>query len=315
MLTGIDRLNYEKEAVAPYVGGIGWRTVFNAIWPIAGWIATIAAYQTGRIPLWGAFILSMVLLQALYMPVHESVHKTVSGGRSSLAWADKLIGSVAGWLMLVSFRDHTITHLIHHTHANDEYDPDVLNSKGRPIDLVIRSIIGLVLYPLGPIIAAVPAVGRMVPKAIAGRLQLSAKLRGPEAVTAARRAATSHLAVLIIGTVIGFADLVWLVWYVPVWMGRIWLSFVFGWLPHHPHGEVGRYRDTRVFTFPASTLLIRGHDHHLLHHMFPRVPHYSLKRLWADMGPHLIEQGARIEGRAARQHGLTPGTAATPATQ
>ena len=64
--------------------------------------------------------------------------------------------------------------------------------------------------------------------------------------------------------------------------------------------ETDRYRDTRVFTFFGSTFLIRGHDHHLLHHLFPVVPHYRLRALWRDIGEHLSEQGARIEGRAAR---------------
>ena len=79
------------------------------------------------------------------------------------------------------------------------------------------------------------------------------------------------------------------------------LRSVFAWLPHHPHDETGRYRDTRIFTFPGSNLLIRGHDYHLLHHMFPRVPHYRLRKLWKEIGPHLAEQGARIEGSAARE--------------
>ncbi len=300
-LTGIDRLNYEKETVSPYVGDIGWRSVFNAAWVLVGFSGTVGLYLAERLPLWAAALLSLLFLQAAYMPVHEAVHKTLSGGRPNLAWLDRVVGSVCGWLMLVSFRDHVITHLIHHTHANDERDPDVLNSKGSPRDIVIRSMIGMVVYPLGPIIALIPALGRLIPAAIRERLVLSAQLRGPDAVTHARRVAISHLAVLVMGTALGYGAVVWLLWYVPVWVGRIWLSGVFAWLPHHPHDELGRYRDTRVFTFPGSTFLIRGHDYHLLHHMFPRVPHYRLKPLWTAMGQHLVDQGARIEGRAARE--------------
>jgi len=293
-LDGIGRLKYEKDAVAPYVGAIGWRSIFNLAWVIVGWVGAIALYLTDRLPLWAGLLLATLFLQAAYMPVHEAVHKTLSGGRPSLAWLDRLVGSVAAWIMLVSFRDHVITHLIHHTHANDERDPDVLNSKGSPKDIVARSMIGLIVYPLGPIIAAVPALGRLLPTPVAARLQLSAQLRGPEAVTAARRVATTHLAVLVVGTVLGYGAVVWLLWYVPVWVGRIWLSGVFAWLPHHPHSETGRYSDTRVYTFPGSTFLIRGHDYHLLHHMFPRVPHYRLHALWRDIGQHLVDQGARI---------------------
>ena len=71
------------------------------------------------------------------------------------------------------------------------------------------------------------------------------------------------------------------------------------WLPHHPHGEHGRYRDTRITLFPGSTLLIWGQDHHLLHHPFPRVPHYRLPSLFREIRPILEEHGARIEGPLA----------------
>ena len=109
------------------------------------------------------------------------------------------------------------------------------------------------------------------------------------------------MTVLIAGTAAGFGTAVWLLWYIPAWIGRFWLSLVFGWLPHHPHQETGRYRDTRICTFIGSTFLIRGHDYHLLHHLFPRVPHYKLRLLWKSLGKHLDAQGARIEGRAAAQ--------------
>ena len=304
-LEGLERLTYEKETVAPYVGHIGWRSVFNFIWVVLGWTGTVALYLNGNLRLLAAMPLAIFFLQAAYMPVHEAVHKTLSGGRSSISWLDQAVGSIAGWMMLVSFRDHTITHLIHHTHANGEKDPDVLNSKGTPKDIVVRSLVGMVLYPLGPTISAVPPLGRLIPTPITARLQQSAQLRGPEAVAASRRVAQSHLLVLVLGTLLGYGTVVWLFWYVPVWLGRIWLSLVFGWLPHHPHGETGRYRDTRVFTFPGSTFLIRGHDYHLLHHMFPRVPHYRLRALWNDMGQHLVDQGARIEGQAAKRFNVS----------
>lgn len=300
-LTGLDRLNYEKEAAAPFVGAIGWRSGFNALWSVGGWAATVAFYLTGALPLWVAMLLAAFFIQACYMPVHESVHKTLSGGRSELAWLDRTVGTMCGWVMLLSYEDHRITHLIHHTHANDELDPDVLNSKGSPRDLVVRAIIGFVMYPLGPIIAAIPMLARFVPPAIRQRLGLSAQLRGPQAVAAARRTASTHLAFLAVGTVLGLGAVVWLLWYVPIWVGRVWLSGVFGWLPHHPHGETGRYRDTRILTFPGSNLLIRGHDYHLIHHMFPRVPHYKLAALFDEIGPHLAQQGARIEGSAAKK--------------
>ncbi|HIF67099.1 MAG TPA: hypothetical protein EYQ34_10965 [Acidimicrobiia bacterium] len=307
--TGTDRLLYERSAIEPYVGSIGWRSLFNITWCVLGWGLIVVLRAAELIPLWAAIPLAVLFLQACYMPMHESVHKTLSAGRPALRWVDRSVGALAGWLLCESFIAHRITHLKHHTHTNDETDPDLLNSKGSPRDLIFRAIIGMILYPLGPLFAAVPLLRRLLPRGLASRLAQMAELRGPEAGTAAKPVVLSHLAVLIVGSAMGYAETVWLLWYLPAWIGRFWLALVFGWLPHHPHSETGRYRDTRIFTFIGSTFLIRGHDHHLLHHLFPVVPHYRLRALWLDMNDHLAEQGARIEGRAATTLTTTPTSA------
>lgn len=305
-LAGVERLNYERRMVAPYTSGFGWRTLANVVWPLLGWLAVVLLVRAGSVPLVVGVVLAALLLQALYMPVHEAVHRTVSAGRSRLTWLDRVVGSVAAWMLLTSFVEHRHSHLLHHTHTNDEGDPDVLNAEGTPADIVIRIVLGAVLYPVVPFLSLVPGGLRLLPSPIRGRLGAAAAFRPTEIQRAQRIVTWSHLAVLAVGTLTGFAVEVWLLFYLPVWLGRFWLSLVFGWLPHHPHDEVGRYRDTRVFTFPGSTFLIRGHDYHLLHHLFPRVPHYKLRALWGDIGPHLAAQGARIEGRAARRLGIEP---------
>ena len=50
--------------------------------------------------------------------------------------------------------------------------------------------------------------------------------------------------------------------------------------------------------FPGSRLIIRGHDYHALHHLFPRVVHYKLPKLWQEIGPQMTAKGVRTEGRA-----------------
>ena len=305
-LTGVQRLEYERSIVTPHATRFGWRSIFNALWPLAAWSTVVYLTSTGRLPLIAGVLLSALSLQALYMPVHEAVHRTISAGRPRLVWIDRLIGSVCAFMLSTSFVDHRHGHILHHTHANDDGDPDVLNSKGGPKVIAGRIVVGAILYPALPILRVVPGGLRLLPAGLRQRLAAMATFRSPEAQRGATLVAWSHIVLLVAASLLGYAVEAWLLFYVPVWLGRFWLSVVFGWLPHHPHVEVGRYRDTRVFTFFASTFLIRGHDYHLLHHLFPRVPHYRLRTVWREIGPHLAAQGARIEGKAARELGIAP---------
>lgn len=305
-LRGVERLRYERTIVTPYSTPFGWRSLFNAIWPLAGWAATVYLTSAGPLPLLAGMALATVFIQALYMPVHEAVHRTISAGRANLAWVDRVTGSICAFMLATSFVEHRHVHLLHHTHANAEGDPDVLNSEGGPRAIAGRILIGAVLYPLMPILSMIPGGHRVLPAKLQDRLAAMAAFRSDEARQGSTLVARSHVLLLVAATVFGFGVEAWLLFYVPMWIGRFWLSVVFGWLPHHPYTEVGRYRDTRILTFFASTFLIRGHDYHLLHHLFPRVPHYKLRSVWREMAPHLASQGARIEGTAARELGIPP---------
>lgn len=305
-LSGVERLTYERSTVEPFTSSFGWRTVFNAVWPLVGWVATVALVVTDRLPLAVGVVIAAIMLQAFYMPVHESVHRTISAGRNQWAWIDRVIGSFCAWMLHTSFVEHRHVHLLHHTHTNDQGDPDVLSAKGSPRDIGVRVALGAILYPIVPILAVIPGGTRALPAGLRARLAAAGAYRSPAARRGAIVVAWSHILLLIVAAFAGYGIEFLLLFYVASWLGRFWLSLVFGWLPHHPHEEVGRYRDTRVFTFRGSNCLIRGHDYHLLHHLFPRVPHYKLRSLWRQIGPHLAAQGARIEGRAAHELGIDP---------
>jgi beta-carotene hydroxylase len=87
-------------------------------------------------------------------------------------------------------------------------------------------------------------------------------------------------------------------WWLPAKIQLCWLIFIFAWYPHHPANETSRYRHTRVAVFRGSGLIIRGHDYHAMHHLFPRVAHYRLKALWGELATEMVERGVRTEGRA-----------------
>jgi beta-carotene hydroxylase len=146
-----------------------------------------------------------------------------------------------------------------------------------------------------PVLAFVPASRQLLPASV--RRSFNADMDRKSGLAQLRFWLVIH-AVLLVAVLTGFGWPAFLLWYLPARLQALWLLFVFAWFPHHPADAVGRYVDTRVAVFPGSRLLVRGHDHHAVHHLFPRVPHYRLPALWADVADDMVAKGVRSEGGA-----------------
>lgn len=287
----------ERKIAAKYRGDFAWRLVFECLWGVGGWVAMIVLALEGIVPYWVACLVNGWLAYALYMPLHEATHGNVSGRHGKLRWVDDWVGWLSSIPLAFSYRGHQSSHMKHHAHTNDPgRDPDYFIC-GRLSELPRRYLIFALMQLLLPIVEYVPGSRRLLPALLRSALELGNESSYERPIF--RRSQTLALLALI---GLGLAGFFWealLLWYLPARIGLFVIFFVFAWLPHHPHDERGRYRDTRITLFPGSTLLIRGQDHHLLHHMFPRVPHYRLPRLFGEIRPILEEQGARIEGPLA----------------
>lgn len=288
----------ERAIVAPHRGMVEWRMVAEWAVTFFGWIAVFVLAATGTISYWIAVPALSLLSSMIYMPLHEATHMNISGDNPQLNWIDELIGRLSGLIFAFGFREHRISHMRHHAFTNEPgKDPDMIvaGSKTRiPGTFLLSSVMAL----LTPLFVLIPPLRSRIPSFVINRLGAGAA-RGEEATNLSNRRNLIEVALLIVFSVAGFASEAWLLWYLPTRLGLAWVAFIFGWYPHHPHQEVGRYRDTRTATFFGSTVLIRGHDHHLLHHLYPRVTHYRLPALWSDIGPLLIDRDARVEGRAS----------------
>ena len=184
----------------------------------------------------------------------------------------------------------------HHAHTNDPLkDPD-FHTAG-PMHTVLKSWYGQVmLATFLPVFAFVPAARKLLPNAMLVMMR---------AETGSKKTGLIQLrfwlltnAFLIIAILTGYGWQALMLWYLPSRIQALWLLTIFAWFPHHPATKVGRYGDTRVAVFPGSRWLIRGHDHHAVHHLFPRVPHYRLRKLWADIADDMVAKGVRSEGKA-----------------
>ena len=77
------------------------------------------------------------------------------------------------------------------------------------------------------------------------------------------------------------------------------LLYLFAYIVHRPHQDVGRYVDTSTILVPGPwqrlvTWLWGFQNYHSIHHLFPRVPFYQYAKLYADIEPIMVARGAPI---------------------
>ena len=285
----------ERALAAPYWGGFQPRILITFLVSSAIWIAVVVLGTIGIIPLWLGLIINTVVASTFYMPMHEAVHGNIAGKRASLRWIDEAVGMACSIPLGFSFSAHRTAHTRHHAYTNNpRRDPD--HYTDGPLRALPGKWLALtVTTTLLPLFALVHPARRLLPSGV----------RRSMSVGSFKRSGLAQLffwgittAILVVAFLLGHGWAALLLWYVPARLQMLWLLFIFAWLPHHPANQVGRYVDTRVAVFPGSGLLARGHDHHAVHHLFPRVPHLRLRRLWADCADEMVAKGVRSEGGA-----------------
>lgn len=292
----------ERRIAAPFRGMFATRIVVEFVLFGAAWTGVLVAGIVGAIPLWLGFVINTVLATTFYMPLHDATHGNIWGSNSRMRWGEDLIGVLSSVPLGFDYFSHRVDHMRHHAYTNDPLrDPDYA-TKGRMRELPIvwwGTVLGATLVPL---LVFVPASRRLLPRKTMATMQAGGSEPPDRATIAAGKSTLRYwvisTAALVAAFALGFGPAALWLWWVPGKLAVFWLILVFAWYPHHPADQAGRYVDTRVAVFRGSTLLIRGHDHHALHHLFPRVPHYLLPALWQEIGPTLTPRGVRTEGRA-----------------
>ncbi|HBU01159.1 MAG TPA: hypothetical protein DEB20_01080 [Acidimicrobiaceae bacterium] len=289
-------LREERTQAAPYWGKVEPRIILTFLVFSAAWIGVIVLGVNGTIPLWLGLILNTVIASTFYMPMHEAAHGNIWGRTTSGKWIEDLIGMLCAIPLGFSYKAHRPSHMRHHAHTNDPLkDPD-FHTAG-PMHTVLKSWYGQVmLATFLPVFAFVPAARKLLPTAMLVMMRAETGSKKTGLIQLRFWLLTNAFLVFAILTGYGWQAL--MLWYLPSRIQALWLLTIFAWFPHHPATKVGRYGDTRVAVFPGSRWLIRGHDHHAVHHLFPRVPHYRLRKLWADIADDMVAKGVRSEGKA-----------------
>lgn len=291
-----ENIRAENAVAAKYWGGVQYRIVATFVFFVACWVGVIILGVNDVLPLWQCLILNSIFASTFYMPMHEAAHKNIWGKQLRGRWVEEAIGTLSSIPTGINFSSHRASHMRHHAFTNDPLrDPDHFTD-GRLRELPVKFYGMTMLYAFLPFFALIPPLRILLPaplKAVLGERNGS-KSEGKAQI----RFWLLTTIVLVVAFVTGHGVEALLMWWLPARLQLCWLMFIFAWYPHHPANETTRYRHTRVAVFRGSGLLIRGHDYHAMHHLFPRVPHYKLKALWKELAVDMVPRGVRAEGRA-----------------
>jgi beta-carotene hydroxylase len=291
-----EQIRAENLIAAKYWGGIEYRIVGTFVFFAICWVGVIVLGLNSTLPLWVCLILNSVFASMFYMPLHEAVHKNIWGKSTSGRFVEEAIGVLSSIPTGINFKAHRAGHMRHHAYTNDpKRDPDHFTD-GRLRELPVKFYGATMLYSFLPFFALIRPLRVLLPKQIQTLI---------EEQVGNRDEGKSQIRFWLLSTVVlavcfatGNGLLALMAWWLPAKIQLCWLIFIFAWYPHHPANETSRYRHTRVAVFRGSGLIIRGHDHHAMHHLFPRVAHYRLKALWGELATEMVERGVRTEGRA-----------------
>lgn len=272
-----------RDIAKNYMGEFAWPTLLLGLSVCAAYISVPLLVAGGHLPLPVGALLMVVLTYASYTVLHDAVHGSINGKNQSLRWVNEALGYMAACIMMIPLTAHRHEHLTHHRNTNDpDGDPDFV-------------VADMARSPFHAVRAAVRVVFAQYQFYFANRWHTAAKgqnLRFCLEIGAALGLRLLFLAkgYWAIGLVLFIAGGVG---------GVMLLMFLFAYIVHRPHSAVGPYVDTSTIIVPGIwstpvTWLWGYQNYHSIHHLFPRVPFYRYKKLFAEIQDIMVARGAPI---------------------
>jgi len=287
--TALEDKKAETAIARKYMGKFAVGTLLWAGFVFTAFGTSVYMVLQGSLPLWAGMGINLVLAVMAYGTHHEANHGNIAGYHRRWRFLEPILGNLSLALLGMWGTAYFRWHLAHHGHCNDpRRDPDHVMA-GSFGALCAKWAAGELLSLLAPI-TLMPgikqATNRSLPPAIKELEASFDKLRISQTVA---------LGLLGVAAATGHFTEAFVLWYVPGKLALLALQITLVWLPHHPHQSTSRYLNTRVLQFPGSFIFQQGHDHHLIHHMFPRVPFYHLGTLFRELQPLLDKHGVVVE--------------------
>ncbi len=254
-------------------GGIDWTSLLNggaAFLAFAGiffWGATAEA-------LWVKLCLGLLLQTWLgfvcFNITHELAHGIVFKGPRQYRMLNHIIGSLIGMVTLTPYHGFRITHLAHHHNVNDpKEDPNYWVLRGHILHVVFKLVFGMVYDHAAMVKYGLEKRRKDILLFFAG----------------------FWLSVIALATVLaGFVGWlnVFLLWLVPAYLSFSLVFMAVAVIPHRQSPDAPQEQIMHILILPGftqaiSTFLHAGHNYHLLHHAYPRVPSHHYARMAREL--------------------------------
>lgn len=271
------------------MAAVAWPTVILSLVVGLSYLAIVVMALTGFLSLWLAVPAIAVLTYLSYTVAHESVHGSISGNNRSLRWMNKALGYMAAWILMIPLTAHRHEHMAHHRNTNDrERDPD---------------------YPVVRMQGSLPAAALAAVQIAIGQFSHYFRYHWKTAPTKQNLVLCLEVAAAMLPRLAVFASGYWvegLALFVLAWLiGVTVLLYLFAYIVHRPHEQVGRYVDTSTILLPGPlgrllTWLWMFQNYHSIHHLFPRVPFYHYARLYEEIEDIMAAKGTPVYRVTAR---------------
>lgn len=234
----------------------------------------------------GLWALTGFFVNGLIQLAHETWHHNLFAGRR----ANQMMGHVLGFLVGISHEAMRHDHLLHHKWNRTPRDPDAYNA-GTPSVLTWLRFYSVAF---GGIPLAIPFFNFLYPLTFMDAPSRARHFRHLLAYSLV------HVAVWSLIVAQGALDSALHLWIIPLLCASPWngLKSI---ADHHANlWEGDRYHTA---TTVRSNVFVRyfwsGLNHHLDHHLYPRVPGPNLPQLHALLSPYLAAQQSPVFERYA----------------
>jgi len=260
---------------------VAYPTILLTVVAMVAYIVTIVTTIEGMLNTFWAIIINSLAAYVLFTSMHEASHLNISGKHHSLRWIDEVVGWLSGIPLFAPFYIFKVLHFRHHAHTNDpNKDPDHwLASKGL-VSLIFHSTTIFPVYMIRGV------------QLLFHKKKITRKVKKELQIGFIGLFILIGL-LIVAGSILGW-NMVLKFWVIPAVIAQAFLALTFDWLPHHPHEEKSRYKNTRIHDIPGLSFLFLGQNYHLIHHLYPRIPFYNYKKTYSVIKDELKEQDVEI---------------------